>query len=417
MKRPLLSFCTCLVAAPFLTAGDPEVDTLLARLPTPPRQLCEHENPARTEFFNELNKVNREIDTLYRTRRKKQKEYAKQHEAEWREQMLKQSGLTSEQIAAAKAASKSKDPKVRAAAKRQLAEAALQQYADLTIDEARQLKVPKKDSSGARPAITDEATKAWAEQEMAVAKATAQARTPDEVAAEEQKQARLKKLAELADEQKKRLDHATAGAAVVRERMRKLDDEAREWYAAAIPPLNEQIERCKEAIKQLSEGAERHSHDTSRGSDSSHSSSGSASSSSSSGGTGTGNDQEAIDKATEPWRKMLEELEVQKSEALRQYCENFTPRYCDLIGQYLTWARSALPELNEYDERENERLPLLTDSAGPGSTPLTGMSTTSLDTVMTGADLLRDCLRYARESLDRPDPEHVKEAKEGGAEG
>jgi hypothetical protein len=392
-----------LVSAAVTSAATNEsVVGLLARVPEPPLITCDVVSEAEKAFREELHNVSREIKKEATARNREQKAHAKAQEAEMREKMMRQAGLTQEQIDKVKASGK-QGREARAKAKRELAEQMLQQQADLTIAEARALKVPEKKPGGQRSEsdITDAKTRAWAEQEMAVGRAQAEARTPEEQVTEEQKRKRLADAAKLAEKQKQLFDDTFAGRVAVMDRIHALEAEADAYRQASIEPLLEQLARLKNPNYDADLAEFQRAQDavargefmlpTTRGSGSSGSSGTSGSSGSStssgsigSGGSGGGGNAEAIER---------KEQEI--ADAFGIYCGLFSNRYCTLLREYLIWVRSVQPNLAQYEEMENERMKLLVDA--PDLTFIATPGGLGLQEAQTCIDLLSSSSRYSKE--------------------
>jgi hypothetical protein len=381
MKR---LFVGALVLTLWSAASGETGTALLARMPLPPGNLCDPSPEPEKQFRDQLNAVDRDIQAELRARNKEQKAYAKQHEAEWRDQMMKQSGLSQEQIDQAKAAQKSPDRKARAAAKRKIAEQALEQYADLTIDEARQLKVPdKKGKERTQSAIADPKTQAYAAQEMATAQAKAAARTPEEQATDEKKRKRFKDLADLADQQKKLLDATMAGREVVGEKMRDLESKAQAMRENSIVPIQRQIEDYKEQIRRISEASHQRNKGTGQEEESDASRDARAA------------ENEAAEKKCSEIRQEIERLELSLTEVFGQYCASFSAPYCTLLGDYLTWCRSAQAGLDRYEEMENEKFKLQTDTTDVVLLKTPGAL--GIQEAAACVDLMKSAFKYAEE--------------------
>ncbi|HLP09388.1 MAG TPA: hypothetical protein VK178_14585 [Opitutaceae bacterium] len=378
---------------------------LLSRVPEPPRIICDDYSDAEKVFHDDLVKVTREIQREANARNREQKAHAKEREAEIREQMMKQAGLTQEQIDKIKASGK-QGREARAKTKREIAQQVLQQQADLTIDEAKALKVPTKRPNKERGEadITDPKTKAWVAQQMAVARANAEARTPEEQAAEEQKRKRLADAQKIAQDQKVLLAATFAGREVVLDKIHALEAEADEFRRTSIEPLLDQLERIgnphldadRAEFERAQEAAE-HGEvllNPSPRSESSESSgsSGSSSSSTSSGSVGSGgSDDDGKAKLMELKRKEI-------ADAFGQYCGHFSNRYCDLLREYLVWARSAQPQLERYEEMENERMKLIADA--PDLTLIARPGGLGMEEAKACVNLMASAFRYTKEYRD-----------------
>jgi len=400
MKRTLIG--TLALALASVAWSEESAIGLLARVPEPPRIVCDKYSDAEKTYRDELRKVSREIKQEANARRREQKDHAKAQEAEIRERMMKQSGLTQEQIDKIKTSSK-QGREARAKARRELAEQVLQKQTDLTIAEARALKVPDKKRGERRSEsdITDAKTHAWVTQEMAVGRAQAEARTPEEQAAEEQKRKRLSDAAKLAERQKALLDDTFAGRVAVLDRIHALEAEAEEFRRTSIEPLLEQLERIgnphldadRAEFKRLQDAAQNGEvalipPQRSESSESS-SSSGSSNSSTSSGSVGSGGSGgDGKLEAAETVRKAI-------ADAFGQYCDRFSNRYCNLLREYLVWARSAQPRLEQYEEMENERMRLMADA--PDLTLLARPGGLGMQEAQACVELMDSAFRYCSE--------------------
>jgi hypothetical protein len=360
---------------------------LLARLPNPPADVCNLTSKSREEYFAQINAIARDIDAALAKRNKAQKDHIKQNEEAWREQMMKQTGLSDEQIARAKAASK-KRGKAGAAARRALAEEMLQQHADLSIDEAKKLQQTEAGTKGT--------VKGYITQEMETgqALAQAQAQNPEEQAANQKKQERLAKLAALAKEQKELMEQTGAGRELLLNKMRDLEEDARNAYKENVAPIDALLEKLRKEIDVFyeekrrvyeREGEEAKAH------------------------PGTAGDPQDIRFAEERRElgkredELLEKrdrIALEFDDALRMHCTAFTPRYCDLLKQYLIWAREAQGGFTRYEEMENEKFKLQTDK--PENVLSVEIGTLGMQEAKACVDLLRTAYKYALHNPNRP---------------
>ncbi|MFT3831159.1 MAG: hypothetical protein QM691_15790 [Opitutaceae bacterium] len=378
---------------------------LLARVPDPPHIICDDYSEAEKVFHDELVKVTREIQQEAVARNRKQKAHAKEQEAELREKMMKQAGLSQEQIDKIKAAGK-QGREARAKAKREIAQQVLQQQADLTIEEAQALKVPSKRPNKERGEadITDAKTKAWAGQQMAVARANAEARTPEEQAAEDQKRKRLFDAQKIAQDQKALLDATFAGREAVWDKIHALEAEAEEYRRTSIEPLLEQLERIGNPFLDADMAEFRRAQEAAEHgevllsptprpqSSESSGSSGSSGSSTSSGSVGSGGSGGSGDEAK---IKLMEMKRKEIADAFGQYCGRFSNRYCGLLREYLVWVRSAQPQLEQYEEMENERMKLMADA--PDLTLIAMRGGLGLQEAQACVNLMASAFRYSSE--------------------
>ena len=282
--------------------------------------------------------------------------------------MVKQSGLTPDQVAKLQAGHG-----VSAAEKREIADQMLQQKMNVSLDELKNLK-------NMDPA----ARRAWAQAYTAEAMADAQAKVQGQSSAERNAaltdQARLVKLGTIAREQKALFEKTTALRQGLTEKMRDLDDEAQKVEAKDIAPIDRRLEACREEIQKesarLSELGSANGNDTAEAK------------------------RESIRARISELLKKSQGIELERDDALRQLCAAFTPRYGDLLRQYLSWARGAQDGYVQYEELENERFKLQTNAAGNKLIVATGSM--GLEEAKACVDLLRSAYKYARQDANRP---------------
>jgi hypothetical protein len=380
MKRLFVAALVLTLSVPAFS--DDSALLLLARLPNPPAAPCDLTSKTRSEYLHAIDEVARDINAALAKRTKAQKANVKQNEAAWREQMMKQTGLSDEQIAKAKAASK-KRGKAGAAARRELAEEMLQQHADLSIDEARKLQQTEAGTKGT--------VKGYITQEMDTAQALAPAQQQE---AAQKKQERLGKLNTLAQEQKELMEQIGAGRALVENKIHDLDDEAKKAYEKNIAPIDQRLDEVRKEIEEVAEEARR-LHEKQRAERESN--------------PGRAGDPLAIQQVEEDRemgkkesavREKRDRILLEKDDALRQQCATFSPPYCNLLKEYLIWAREAQGGFTRYEEIENEKFKLQTDKAD--NVLSTEIGTLGLQEAKACVDLLRTAYKYAQQDPNRP---------------
>ncbi len=340
MKR--LLFCSLLLGASPAFAAPGTGISFLARLPGPPTSACELKGEGREAYLKAIRDVQQDIDAALAERRKAQDAHVKQNEARWKQvlgdQAIKQAGLTDAQAARVRSGQR-----MTREEKQQLADQVLQQRTNISLAEARNLKN-----------MTPEARKAWAQAYAAEAMAVQQAKPPEEKAADQKEQDRLMRLAKLTQEQQDFLKRNNAEADVVRQKMIKLDQDAQDAYALKIKPIEDNLARTREEASQA-EKAEEH-------------------------------------ERSKALYDQCEEIEQQRTDALKQYCQDFTPAYCELVAKYVAWAKRAQDGFVRYEEMENEKFKLQVNS--PDAVLLESTGTLGIQEADSAAKLLASVFKY-----------------------
>ncbi len=340
MKRLIL--CSLALVLPLSLPATQSANSLLGRLPDPPSGPCEFNGDAERAYLDRIGEVSRDIDAALKELREVQEAHVQKNRARWQLQMAdqatKQAGLTDAQAARVKSGRP-----LSKAEKTELADQVLQHTTNMSLAEARNLK-------NMDPA----ARKAWAQAYAAEMMATAQAKPPEERAADQKEQDRLMRLATLTKEQQDHLKRTNAEATALQQKMLELDSKAQELYARTVAPIDKRLEQCQEDINKASEAKE--------------------------------------DERIAPLIEKRRQLQHERNVVLKAYCAQFSPPYAEIIRQYLTWAKGAQQGLNRYEEMENEKFKLQTNS--PDNVLIAQVGTVGMGAAHSCAGLLASVFKY-----------------------
>jgi len=335
MKRMLV--CALVLGLPLSSFSQQNANSLLGRLPEPPAGACgvgDEAGKARSSYLEQVAAVQQDIRAALDERNAAQEAYAEQNEAKWKRQLEKQMGLTDDQIA------KVKDPDQMSEAEgRELADKVMQQRGNLSLEEAE--KLGKMD---------EKAQEAWGKAYAAEMMAGIQAQTPQERAAAGKDQSRVKQLVKITQEQQDAFRKSNAEGVALGQKMLEWDREAQKVYARDIKPIDQQLAECQQEM------------------------------------------QQAEGKRREALRRKLEAIDKERNTALMAYSNQFTPGYCDLLRRNLAWAKAAQSGFDRYEELENEKFKLQTNT--PANVLLINIGTAGMQAAEQCANLMSTAFKY-----------------------
>ena len=332
MKRMLA--CALALGLPLASFSQQNANSLLGRLPEPPAGACGLSSEARQAYLGQLEAVDKDIQAALEKRKEAQEAHVQQNEEKWNKQMMKQMGLTDAQIARAEKGDDLSDEETS-----ELADQVMQQRSNISLDEVKKLGT-----------MDEKGQQAWAKAYASEVAANVQAQTPDERTAAQKEQSRVKNLVTITREQQDFFKKNNAEGMALIQRMTEWDQEAQKAYAQQITPIDQRLAKCQEA-QSRAEG-----------------------------------------KQSDALAKQIEQIEKERNTALKNYCTQFTPNYCDMLRRYLAWAKGAVGGFDRYEELENEKFRL--QSNAPDAVLLVSVGTAGIQEAADCVNLMRSAFKY-----------------------